>query len=342
MSADNLRIGIVGAGANTTARHIPGLQALDGVEIVSVCNRSRESSKRVADKFGIRRIYETWWELVAADDTDAVVIGTWPYLHAPITLAALEAEKHVLCEARMAMDAAEARRMLDAANARPHLVAQVVPSPFTLRVDNTIQRLISEGYLGDLLAIEVRVGGGFLDQESPLSWRQDTAKSGLNIMSLGIWYEALMRWVGEAVRVTAMAKTFVPMRQDAETGRMRAVSVPEHVNVIADMACGAQAGFMVSSVAGMAGAPEVYLFGSDATLRFSQNRLFGGRRGDDGLQELVVPGEHEGRWRVEEEFVNAIRGLEPVTHTTFRDGLKYMEFTEAVHRSMREGRSVPL
>jgi predicted dehydrogenase len=41
---------------------------------------------------------------------------------------------------------------------------------------------------------------------------------------------------------------------------------------------------------------------------------------------------------VEAEFINAIRGLEPVTHTTFAEGVKYMEFTEAVARSMAEGR----
>ena len=45
---------------------------------------------------------------------------------------------------------------------------------------------------------------------------------------------------------------------------------------------------------------------------------------------------------MEEEFINAIRGLEPVTHTTFEDGVKYMEFTEAAIRSAAEGRAIPL
>ena len=66
----------------------------------------------------------------------------------------------------------------------------------TLRVDATLQRFIASGYLGDLLAIEVRVGGDFLDAAAPLHWRQDFDLSGFNIMSMGIWYEALLRWVG--------------------------------------------------------------------------------------------------------------------------------------------------
>ena len=214
MSSEPIRVGIVGAGTNTRDRHIPGLQAIEGVEIVSVCNRSAESSNRAAEQFGIPTTYAHWNELVEAPDTNAIVIGTWPYLHCQATLAALAAGKHVLCEARMAMNATEAWEMYDAAQANPHLVVQIVPSPMTLRVDATLQRLIASGYLGDLLAIEVRVGGDFLDAAAPLHWRQDFDLSGFNIMSMGIWYEALLRWVGEATRVQAMGKTFTRMRTD--------------------------------------------------------------------------------------------------------------------------------
>jgi predicted dehydrogenase len=155
MNQDTIRVGVVGAGRNTTEKHIPGLQAIAGVQVVSVCNRSHASSARVAQQFDIPATYDHWWELVEAPDTDAIVIGTWPHLHCPITLAALEANKHVMCEARMAMNGQEAHTMRDAERAKPHLITQVVPSPFTLRADTTIKRLIREGYLGEVLAIEV-------------------------------------------------------------------------------------------------------------------------------------------------------------------------------------------
>lgn len=341
MGDDIIRVGIIGAGENTRTQHIPRLKATEGVEIVAVCNRSRASSERVAKEFGIRKIYENWQEVIADPDSNAVVIGTWPYLHCRATLAALAAGKHVMCEARMAMDAAEARAMRDAARDKPHLVAQVVPSPFTLRVDNTIKRLIAEGYLGELLAIEVRAGGSFLDAKSPLHWRQDFALSGLNVMSLGIWYEAIIRWVGEATKVVAMGKAFVKTRRD-ESGLMRTVRIPEHLDVVADMACGAQMHLLISSVAGLAGAQEAFLFGSEGTLRLCEDRLYGGRQADAGLAEIGVRPEEEGRWRVEEEFVNAIRGEGIITHTNFEDGFKYMEFTEAVARSMATGKGVNL
>ncbi|MFO7167273.1 MAG: Gfo/Idh/MocA family oxidoreductase [Chloroflexota bacterium] len=339
MSETTLRVGVVGAGANTVQRHIPGLRKLPGVEIAGVVNRSRESSERAARELGIPRVYGHWRELVEDPAIDAVVIGTWPYMHAPVTIAALEAGKHVMCEARMAMDAQQARAMRDAARARPHLVAQIVPSPITLGVDRTVQRLIAEGYLGELLAVTVRDGSAFLDRESPLHWRQDADLSGYNIMTLGIWYEALMRWVGTATRVMAMGRTFVKMRPDA-SGTLRAVRVPEHLDVIGELACGAQLHMQISRVTGLAGPDEARLYGSEGTLRFSGGKLYGGRRGDQELREIAIPPEEAGGWRVEEEFVNAVRGREPITRTTFDDGVKYMEFTEAVARSIATGQSV--
>ncbi len=341
MAQDTIRVGIIGAGGNTRSRHIPGLQAIEGVEIVGVCNRSQESSQRVAEEFGIPKTYGNWQEAIADPDTNAIVIGTWPYMHCRATVAALEADKHVMCEARMAMNATEAHIMREVSRQQTHLIAQIVPSPMTLRVDNTIKRLIAEGYIGDVLAIEARAGGAFLDSEAPLQWRQDFDLSGLNIMSMGIWYEALIRWVGEATRIMAMGKTFIKMRPDAE-GVMRSVRIPEHIDVVGDLACGAQLHIQVSNVAGLAGAPEVYVFGSNGTLRFSGNRLYGGQKGDTELNEIDIPEAEAGGWRVEEEFVNAIRGEEVITHTDFETGVKYMEFTEAVTRSMQSGTAITL
>jgi len=338
---ETIKVGIIGAGGNTRSKHIPGLQAIEGVEIVGVCNRSQESSQRVADEFGIPKTYGNWQDAIADPDTNAIVIGTWPYMHCRTTVAALEADKHVMCEARMAMNAKEAHIMRAVSRQKTHLIAQIVPSPMTLRVDNTIKRLIADGYIGDVLAIEARAGGAFLDSEGPLQWRQDFDLSGLNIMSMGIWYEALIRWVGEATRIMAMGKTFVKMRPDAE-GVMRSVRIPEHIDVVGDLACGAQLHLQVSTVAGLAGAPEVYVFGSNGTLRFSGNRLYGGQKDDTELNEIDIPEAEAGAWRVEEEFVNAIRGEEVITHTDFETGVKYMEFTEAVTRSMQSGTAITL
>jgi predicted dehydrogenase len=80
MTQETIKIGIVGAGQNTKVRHIPGLKAIENVEIISVCNRTRESGQKVADEYNISKVYDNWHQLVEADDTNAIVIGTWPYM----------------------------------------------------------------------------------------------------------------------------------------------------------------------------------------------------------------------------------------------------------------------
>jgi predicted dehydrogenase len=55
-----------------------------------------------------------------------------------------------------------------------------------------------------------------------------------------------------------------------------------------------------------------------------------------------IPVVNRGKWRVEEEFINAIRGEEKITHTPFDIGVQYMEFTEAVTRSAQTGQAVAL
>ena len=85
----------------------------------------------------------------------------------------------------------------------------------------------------------------------------------------------------------------------------------------------------------MGGEGTLHLNSPDMTLR-------GGRRGDTELTAIKVPAEQQGGWRVEEEFISAIRGLGPVTDTSFEDGVRYMEFTDAVTLSAQSGQTVYL
>lgn len=273
---------------------------------------------------------ESWQQLVASTELDAVCIGTWPYTHAEMTVAALEAGKHVLCEARMAMNAVEARKMLAAARAHPKLVAQIVPSPLTLKYDATIKKIVESGQLGTLVSIEVKgAGDAFVNHDAPMSWRQDRRLSGNNIMMMGIFYEALMRWVGGARTVMAMAKTVVPERSGEP------VRIPDHIDILASMECGAQARMQFSSTTGLGGAMEFKLFGTEGTLHLdlkAQSLRVGTRGGQ--LAEVQISPEDAAGWRVEAEFVGAIRGEESVKLTDLATGVKYMAFTDAVHESL--------
>ncbi len=352
MSHKVLRIGLIGAGANTRSRHIPGLRALPDVELVAVCNRRPASTQAVAREHGIRRTHERWQDLVADPEVDAVVVGTWPYLHCAITLAALEAGKHVLTEARMSLDAAEAHQMLQAARGRPDLVAQIVPSPYGLRASDFVAELIRDGFLGELREVHVySLAGNLADAAAPLSWRQDAALSGYNALTLGILHETLLRWVPPPVRVLAQAHAFIPSRIDPESGVRRPAGTPDSVQVLTMLENGARGVYHFSGVLPFGQGMGITLYGSDGVLHYdlTADRLRGASRRQgvsaaraDELKEIPIPPDRERPWRVEADFVEAIRGGNPVRFTDFSTGVAYMEFTEAVARSARLGGEVEL
>jgi predicted dehydrogenase len=347
---DHLRIGLIGAGGNTRLRHIPGLKAIPVVEIVAVCNRRPESTAAAAREFGIPRTFDQWQDLVADPNVDAIVIGTWPYLHCPITIAALTAGKHVLTEARMAMTADEAHQMLSVARRHPKLVTQIVPSPFGMTAGALVRDLLKNGYVGELREVEV-IGrtGALADVNAPLSWRQDATLSGLNMLTLGILHESLMRWVPQPVRVLAQVHAFIPSRLDPEGGVRRMVGTPDSVHVLTVLANGVRVVYQFSGVTPFGGGVAIRLLGSDGVLHYDleADTLYGlsrteRDRGQTVPREIAVPPEQRGGWRVEADFVDSIRTGSPVRLTDFATGVRYMEFTEAVARSAESGEVVEL
>jgi predicted dehydrogenase len=349
MSDQTIRIGLIGAGGNTRSRHIPGFREQSNIEVVAVANRTRASGQQVADEFGIPTVYDNWQDLLADPNIDAVCIGTWPYMHRTLLIASLEAGKHVLCEARMAMDLAEAHEMLAASQEHPTLVAQIVPAPHTLAFDRTIQGMIADGYIGDIITVDARIAANraFPDAGGDVHWRQNRDLSGNNVMNMGIWYEAMMRWVGQARTVMAVGQSVVKHRVDGQGNRV-AMQIPDHVDVVGQLEQGGQMRFNVSSVVGhMPSMADVHIFGTEGTIRLHQPvgggmTLSAGKRGDADLSPVAIDPAKKGGWRVEAEFCNTVRGLEPVTHTDLTTGCKYMEWTDAVTLSLRQNMAVTL
>ena len=270
-------------------------------------------------------------------------------------MAAFNAGKHVLTEARMAMNAAEANAMLEVSRSYPELVAQIVPSPFTFGIDKTIKKLISDGYVGEILSVQLTSHtGDFIDKESQMHWRLNRDLSGYNVMLMGIWYEALVRWIGHASSVTAVGKVNVNQRKDSE-GKVSFIDIPDHLEVICNFPPGAIGHLRFTTITGHAPGDQIWIYGSEGTIRIDTQgvltpdnldldavTIYGATKNDEGLKKIEVSKEDKGYWRVEEEFVGAIRGQEPVVHTTFADGVKYMEYTEAVHKSIQERKTINL
>ena len=347
MSQQRVRIGIVGAGTNTRVRHIPGFRALEGVELVSVANRTPASAERVAKEFGIPQVVERWQDLVASPEIDAVMIGTWPNMHCEVTCAALAAGKHVLCEARMARDLAEARQMLAAAEAHPQLTSQIVPSPFGLEVGAKVQKLLADNFIGQLREfVVIGADDQFWDYSRPIHWRQDSNLSGKNVLTLGIMHETLTRWIPAPTRVFAQAAVFETERPDPAANGYRNCTVPDSVQILTQTEAGARGIYHLSGTTLFGPGKQIHLYGSRGTLKVifggPREQVFAGYHSHSELKELDLAPETRGGWRVEAEFIGAIRGEEPVQYTTFADAVRYMEFTEAVSQSLEQQLPVSL
>ncbi|HEX4141084.1 MAG TPA: Gfo/Idh/MocA family oxidoreductase [Candidatus Methylacidiphilales bacterium] len=333
-----LRVGIVGAGGIVKQRHLPGLQALPNVEVVAVCNSRLDSAQAVAKQFNIPEVFSDWAEMLDHREIDIIWIGTPPVLHAPITISALEAGKHVFCQARMAMNLREGREMLAAAQARPQLVTMLCPPPHGMKGGKFFQKLLRDGYVGEIWHFRLMVcRDTFSDPLAPPHWRQRTELNGINCLTLGIYAEVLQRWLGSPRRLHAQMKVSVPKREGY------VVHVPDVVHVIAQWPNGIAANLEWSGVAQFPPDETLTIYGRDGTLvyNFTTDEILGARRGDKELRSLSIPPELQTEWTVERDFIEAVVvGGHP--EPSFETGVQYLEFTEAVNQSARGGHAVEL
>lgn len=345
---DRIGIGFIGAGGIARQRHIPGLKAIPGVELVAVCNRNETSSQRAAKEFGFKAIETDWRTLVARPDIDAVFIGTWPYTHCEMSVAALAAGKHVFCQARMAMDLEEAQRMVAAANAWPQLVNMLCPPPHRMPYEPFVRTAIRKGLLGELREVEVACLDASCDNPDTITWRERIEYSGKQIMQVGIWAELLNAWVGEYDTLKAVCHTPVQHKTDAD-GKPYAIQIPQVVLIEGKLANGAVINEQHSGVSQEPPMNSITIYGSAGRFRYPiGGELLFGKTGEP-LKPADVPKELTCSWQVEHSFIVAVRaaraGVPPQQRRVspdFNEGLKYMKKVEAVHLSARTGQPVKL
>lgn len=139
-----LRVGILGAGAFASRRHLPELVADSRVEIVAACRRDQDALTAFADHFEIKDRYADWGEMLDKAGLDAVLIATPHNQHAKQTEAALKRGLHVLLEKPMAFTVAEARNLRDLAKSSNLVLAVAFNPPYWSHT-----RALRNGVLGD-------------------------------------------------------------------------------------------------------------------------------------------------------------------------------------------------
>ena len=329
-----MNVGIIGAGLQGR-RHAAALQKVEGWHLVSVCDANIDAARALAAGFNAEAT-SSWEEVVRQPQVDAIVVCTPPNLHAPVSIAAMQQNKHVLCEKPLGRTRKEAETIVRMAretglklkcgcNLRHHpAIAQA-------------RKWLDEGRLGRLLFLRCRYGiCGRPEYEN--DWR---AKSGISgggeLMDQGFHVLDLCRWfLGDFDEAFAFLSTAFWQIAPVEDNAFVLLRTPENQVASVHVSWTQWKNLFSFELFGRDGYVRVEgLGGSYGTERV----IFGRRESLAPIAEEVIEYRGEDRsWHGEwKEFLLAIEeNREPMSNGT--DGLAVHALIEAAYRSSRTGR----
>ncbi|MFB1081939.1 Gfo/Idh/MocA family protein [Jeotgalibacillus sp. JSM ZJ347] len=215
-----LKVGVVGAGSIAKHRHLAEYAANENVEIVAICDINEERAKEMAKKFGAAQTFTDYKDLIK-QDLDAVSVCTPNYLHAPVSIAALEAGKHVLCEKPMATSEQEADDMIAAADKAGKLL-MIGHNQRFVTSHQKAQEWIASGELGKIYSFRTAFGhpgpeGWSADGKDSWFFNKDEAFIGA-MGDLGVHKTDLIRYIlgEEMTEVAAMVETSAKENTDVD------------------------------------------------------------------------------------------------------------------------------
>ncbi len=182
---NRIKIGIVGCGAHSQIAHLPAFKKNQGCDLVAICDTDVRKIDLLGAKYGIPYRYQDFQEMLGNDEIDALVISTPNYLHAPMTISALEYGKDVLCDYPMAITMKEAQDVAKFARRSKNRLAMALSDRFRPDVQ-TLKKFIKEGELGDIYYLKT---GWLIGSTNWIlnPWRQEYLKSGGGaFLSLGV------------------------------------------------------------------------------------------------------------------------------------------------------------
>jgi predicted dehydrogenase len=145
---EEIKVGIIGVG-QVGKRHVERYQKLSGVEIVAVADIDEVEAARVAQANGIPHAFADFRDLLALDEIHAVDVCLHNNLHAPVSIEAMEAGKHVFCEKPIAGSYVDALNMVEAARRLDRKLGVQIRDLFSMST-KAARRLIEGGYLGKI------------------------------------------------------------------------------------------------------------------------------------------------------------------------------------------------
>lgn len=346
-------IGVAIAGTGFGQKvHIPAFKAHPQTEVVAVYHRDLNKAKAIADSHNIPHACDTIANIVALPEVQAVSISTPPFLHYEMAKTVLQAEKHLLLEKPVTLNATEAKELYQLAKERG-VVATV---DFEFRFVPGWQlfaELLSEGYVGEMRLIRIDwLGSSRADTSRPWNWYSDKEKGGGALGSLGSHTFDYIHWLfGPVRRLSAHLSTAIPARVDPTSGALKPVNTDDTCMLALELANGTPCQVAISAVVHAPRTHWVEVYGDRGTLIVgSENqkdyihgfRVWGSELGKP-LTEIEIPNRlifpknyADGRisafLRVVEQWVQAIERKQEIT-PSLREGVYSQLLMDLAHES---------
>ena len=359
MPSSARRIGIIGVGFGAQV-HVPAFRS-EGWEVAAICSRSREKAQKAAAEAGIEGIYTDPMDVIRRDDLAAVSIITPPGAHHGLSIVALGAGKHVLCEKPFALDVKQAWEMLDAAKTskRTAMIAHEFRHTPQRRY---IKQLVNEGYVGkfQLCTIELFLDRYVTKEPRPFTWMARKADGGGLLGALGSHYiDGLRDWFGEVASVSGGLATLRPELVDMATGKKAEAETDDTFSMTLSFKSGGVATMIASFATTPTRGVKIAVMGDDGTLIAEQsgpnpmeNGVVVASRNGAPLQALKTPPQYTPFTDARDHRLMAFRllvrdftrGVEQGTSPApnFTDGLRCQEILDAVRESSESGRTITL
>ena len=340
---DETKVGIIGAGGIAGGKHLPGHRNVEGVSIIAVCDIDRQRAENFAKQHDIKHVFTDYNDLVAMPELDAVSVCTPNNFHAPPTIAALNAGKHVICEKPIAGNANDGQAMVDAQKASGKVLQIGLQSRFGTEA-RTLRKLYEDGFFGDIYyarAMAMRRRGvpaspSFITKS--IAGGGPLIDIGVHILDVLLWmigtpkpieaFGSIAQKFGHQANVINPWGTWTPAQFDVEDFAMGVIRFEGGLTVTLETAWASH----------IENTGTTFFMGDRAGATYGPARIYTDKEGEmiDYEPELLtgLPGEFE-------SFHKAIReGLSsPVPP---EEVLLIAKIFDALYESARIGRSVPI
>lgn len=289
------KIGFAGCG-NISGIYLDNItNVFKELEIVGIVDLERERAQSTAEKYNVKKVYNSVQELLADSEVDIVLNITRPSEHFDVTMAALEAGKHVYTEKPLGASLEEARKIIESARAK-NLVIGGAPDTFLGAGLQTCRKLIDDGFIGDVFG-----ASAYLVCRGPESWHPDPEfyykHGGGPMMDMGPYYlTALVSLLGAVKTVTGISKASLPERTITSKplyGKKIKVDVSTYITGTMNFHNNAIATIFTTFDVHTAQVPHIEIYGSEGTLCVPDPNFFDGpvrlyRANSGGFAEIPL------------------------------------------------------